>query len=1009
MKKNGLWTGLASLFSFLLCFAIIGTSCAFDYAGTINGTLGIATSKIVESDDAEAEDTEYYKSDYGEKTGDTLKELISDTFDQNVAEEEEGAVLLKNDNNTLPLTSDETSVTLFGHSVVQPLYRADSAGSTAYEGEEGVDLHSALQTAGFAINDTLYKAYESSSTHRQVGGYNMMTEETTDWKFGEEDISFYTDDLKNSWSETYNDVAIVMLTREGGEGSEIYMEDSEEGISQLALHQSEKDMLKMIQDSGKFSKTVVLINSGNAMELGWLNEEEYGVDACMWIGCPGEKGFTGVANLLTGDANPSGHLTDTYAANSLSAPACVNNSYNNQTWTNLDDVLDKTTEGDSDVSYYAVQAEGIYVGYKYYETRYEDSVLGQANADGTAGSSDGQGWNYTNEVTFPFGYGLSYSSFNQTLESVDVSDDTVSVTVAVTNTGSVAGKSVVQVYAQTPYGDYEKENQVEKSAIQLLDFGKTKELAPGESETVTIDCDKYLLASYDYVGAQGYILSEGDYYISIGDNSHDALNNVLAEKGATNMVAVTGDDSSGNADKTYKWQQSFDDTTYRYADDTDVEVTNQFDDCDANYWLDDAVTYLSRSDWEGTYPVEATQLEMTDEMLEAIDGGYYKKSEDATLVSDYVQGDNQGITLATMHGVDYDDDLWDTFINQMTIEEMASLLQCNFGTAEITSIGKPQTVIGDGPDGVGGMGVAFSEDEYGFTAETCCYTSEVVLASTYNKDLMESRGSLMGEEGLYLGYMENWSPGINIHRTPFGGRNFEYYSEDSNMSYLCSIPTVEAMQEKGVNAGPKHVVGNDQENNRKGISCFFNEQAFREGDLRGAEGAISEADSGTLMQGFNRLGLTWCSSSTALCTQVIRNEWGFTGHEETDAIAMQEPYVSHYADSLMAGTDTYCLDFTGVTSNAIVKQINDTDDGDLLASLRRAAKNYLYTTANSCSINGFSSNASVESITPWWQPTLYALIAVFVLLDILSLVMMTRRKIKNKRAAAVGKDEGEQL
>lgn len=958
------------------------------YEGTVNGALGISTSRVVNEDGADADETTYFESEYGELNAENLQTLISDTYAESVTEQEEGSVLLKNEDNALPLSEDETSVTLFGHSVVQPLYKSNSAGSSGYEGKYCIDLYTALSDAGFEINDTLYNAYKESDTMRS-SGVAAFGQEATEWSLGEEDISFYTDKLRQSWEDNYNDVAIVMLSREGGEGAELYMED-EAGISQLALHQEEKDLLQMIKDSGKFEKTIVLVNSGNAMELGWL--DEYDVDACLWIGLPGQRGFEGVANILTGKANPSGRLTDTYAVNSLSAPAVVNGGYHNQNWTNLDYVLDNSDDLDSEVSWYTVQAEGIYIGYKYYETRYEDLILGQGNASTEKGSSTGKAWSYTDEVSYPFGYGLSYTTFDQTLDSVEVTDDTVTVTVTVTNTGDVAGKSVVQVYAQTPYGDYEKENLVEKSAIQLVNFDKTDVLEPGESEKVTIECDKYLLASYDYTNTQGYIMSEGDYYISVGDNAHDALNNVLAAKGASGMIDVSGAPSSGSVDKTYTWSEEFDDTTYRTSQYTDEEVTNQFADCDINYWIEDSVTYLSRNDWDGTYPTAPVQIEATDEMIEVLGGEYYEKPEDALSVDDYTQGDNQGIPLASMIGKDFNDEDWETYLNQFTVEELATLTADNFGTAEIPTVGKPAVVVGDGPDGVGGK---FDEEKYGDGRDDCCFPCENILASTFNKELLQRRGELMAEEAMYLGMAQVWMPGVNLHRTPFGGRNFEYYSEDAVMSYLCIIPEVQAMESKGVHAGAKHVAGNDQENNRQGISVFFNEQAYREGALRGCESAVTEGGGMAVMHGFNRLGMKWCSSSEALCTQVLRNEWGFYGQQETDAVATDEGYRAHFTTSLAAGTNTYCLDFSGASSRAITAAIESNDDGYLLGKLRDSAHYYLYIIANSSIMNGYSVDSKVVAVTPWWQPTMYVIIGVFAVLDIFLIVMLVRGKRKD--------------
>ncbi|MCC8128486.1 MAG: glycoside hydrolase family 3 C-terminal domain-containing protein [Clostridiales bacterium] len=990
MKHSKLWTGLSSVVAILLVVSILATQCMLGYSATINDMLGITTSEIVSNGDSD-EDTTYYESAYGELNYDNLQLLIADTYSHAVTEEEEGAVLLKNEDNALPLSSDELRVTLFGHAVVQPLYRIAAAGSKGYQGEYNIDLYTALTNAGFAINDTLWDAYENSDVSRSTGGSSIFGD-GTDWSMGEVDISFYTDDLRSSWEDDYNDVAIVMFAREGAEGSDLYVEDPS-GISQLALHQEEKDLMEMLQsykEQGVFDKIIVLVNSGWAMELGWL--DEYDVDACLWIGLPGQRGFEGVANLLIGEANPSGKLQDTYAVDSTSAPAVVNAGYNDQTWTNIDEVDAGTSDDLEDLAYYTVQAESIYIGYKYYETRYEDAVMGQGNADSTVGSSNGGAWNYTGEVTFPYGYGLSYTTFEQTLDSVVIDGEDITVTVTVTNTGTVAGKSVVQVYAQTPYGTYEKTNLVEKSAIQLLDFGKTDMLEPGESQTLEIVCDKYLLASYDYTNVKGYIISEGDYYISIGDDAHDALNNVLAAKGYTSangMVAVDGSATDGNAAKTYRWTEEFDATTYSTSEYTGAVVTNQFDECDLNYWIEDAVVYLSRNDWEGTYPTEATQVAATEEMMEVLDGEYYEKADDALSVSDITQGDNQGIPLAAMIGLDYDDPEWETYLNQFTIEELASLLQDSSGTAEIASVGVPAILIGDGPDGID---KTFSN--YGDDRSACCYPCELILSSTFNRDLMYERGELLGEEYLYTGATEAWMPGVDLHRTPFGGRNAEYYSEDANVSYLCAIPVVEAFQTKGINAGPKHVAGNDQETHRTGVSTFFNEQAFREGSLRGVEGGVAAAGATLLMHGYNRLGMKWCSASIELCTYVIEDEWGFVGKQISDCIAPGYTYFLHFASSLEAGCDCYCLDFAGLSPASVVAQIEETDDGDLLNLLRDAAHDDLYIAANSALMNGYSADSTIVSVTPWWQPTMYAIIAVCAVLEVLCLAMMLRKNLK---------------
>ena len=435
MRKVRITTGLSCLMAFILCFVIFGSNLAMSYDTVVNGMLGVQTSKAINDESIADEDTVYYKSAYGDINAKTLKVLKEDTYTEAAQEQEEGTVLLYNKDNALPLSKDE-QLSLFGHAIVQPLYRNQSAGSRAYSTKTGVDLYKALGALKFKVNPKLYNAYRQSKTERKTGAGTFF-EENADpsalWSLGEEPISFYTDDVKSSWATGFNDVAIVMLAREGGEGVELYTKTPTEGISQLALSQDEKDLLAMIRDSGSFKKTIVLLNTGNPMEVDWV--EEYDVDAVLWIGCPGEKGFIGVANILIGNANPSGKLVDTYAVSSLSAPAVVNNTFNNQQWANLTEALQKSSSNASEISYFTVQTEGIYIGYKYYETRYEDQVLGRFNATGSAGSIDGVAWDYAKEVSYPFGYGLSYTTFDQKLDSVTVEDKTVTVTVTVTNTG----------------------------------------------------------------------------------------------------------------------------------------------------------------------------------------------------------------------------------------------------------------------------------------------------------------------------------------------------------------------------------------------------------------------------------------------------------------------------------------------------------------------------------------------------------------------------------------------
>lgn len=647
--------------------------------------------------------------------------------------------------------------------------------------------------------------------------------------------------------------------------------------------------------------------------------------------------------------------------------------------------------------------ESEHVGYKYYETRYEDCILGQGNADGTAGTYASTGaWNYNEEVSYPFGYGLSYTTFDQTLDGVTYNSDTdnYEVKVTVTNNGTVSGKSVVQVYAQTPYGDYEKQNAVEKASVQLAGFAKTGELAPGASETVTVEVQKYFLASYDSKGAKGYILSAGDYYLAVGDDAHDAVNNILAAKGAANMTDVLGNPAAGNASKVYTWnEKQLDTTTYANSRvNADVKVTNQFDDADLNSWLADTVTYLSRSDWEGTYPVNYSEvvLNVTEEMIKKL-ADFYEKPADSPAVSDFIQGEDSGITFIQMKDVDYDDDeIWDAFLNQFTTDELLSLL--NAGTEEIARLGIPAGKQVDDNIEIMSSFVA-SPDQTGGQYWVC----EVVTSSTFNTERFAERGRLIGLEVEFCGYNESWYGGGNLHRIPFGGRNQQYYSEDGVLGYYVGAEEAKAMQDVGVAYSIKHFAGNNQETDRESVSSFFTEQAFREEELRAFEGAFTEGGCLSVMTAFNRLGLTYCGYSSALNQNVLRDEWGFKGHNTTDAIA-GSLYKQNWGTSLAAGTDYYCfnafLPMMGVVDalEGVGTLINN-GDGYILQNLRRAVKNTIYTWLHSVSVNGLSSTSVIVTITPWWKPALTGVIAVLGVVSALLVVAYILSSRKKKEAA----------
>lgn len=984
MKKNNLLRGFTSVVAFVEAVALGLSFAAFDNAAVINNALGVSTSKLVLKDgiesEADVEKPQYFTSDFAQDVNNPTEAEIA-TKNEAVAafveqEEEEGAVLLQNSNNALPLAAG-SKVTLFGQATVNPYMKGNSGGGSGGTQVTYVDALTDPERAGFQVNQALIDAYKALDE----GGLKRSSSART---IGEAPKSVYTDEVKATF-QNYSDAAIVILAREGAESNDLYTKDSE-GISQLALHQDEKDMLdvvKQYKDQGVFKKVIVLLNSGHPMEVKEL--ANYGVDAILLIGGPGRStGFRGVSDLLVGNVNPSGRLVDTYASNSLSAPATVN--FGEFTYTNSSDVAKGMTDNAAEGKYYVVQAEGIYVGYKYYETRYEDLILGQGGADANVGIWDSQGssWNYADEVSYPFGYGLSYTTFAQTMdETTDNGDGTMTVKGTVTNTGSVAGKSVVELYAQTPYGDYEKENNVEKSAVQLVGFTKTDLIEPGATVDYEITFDKYFLASYDYTNAKGYIMSQGDYYLAVGDNAHDALNNILAKKQATGMYEENGNAVNGDANKVYTWNEAALDTeTYKSTE--YGEVTNRLDEADLNHWIENGVTYLSRKDWAGTYPQQATQITATEEMIAKLCDGNYTKAEDAPSALSVPVGVDSGLQLADMYGLDYDDPLWDTFINQIPLADLIANTMENGGIGENLSIGSPATSNGDGPDGIAGN----------------AYVNESVAAASWSKEMLAKRGYYMGEDAvLAKSAHQVWCPGINTHRTPFGGRNFEYYSEDPILAYELSAAQTAEMEAKGVSVGPKHFFANDQETWRTGVSTFGNEQGFREIQLRAFEGAFTKGGASSVMTCFNRVGLTWIGHSSDIQDGILRGEWGFQGFVITDAAGVNS--YMHSVDALMNGTDMFCYT-SGAAGDSRIKKINaairENDDGSIVEQLKEINHRIFYTYAHSHLMNGLASAYDIVSVTPWWQPVILggniALIVITAGLYALFLVNEKKKKTK---------------
>ena len=946
-RRDSLFRAFALFMAFLLIFGITLNALAARWEDVINtflrGTSFEATSSKLVASDSTGTDSEYYKSDY-----DSFEEYYEAGRELNQRIEAEGAVLLKNDNNALPLAKG-ASVSLFGFNSTQLVYGGTGSGEA--KGSAYPTMKEALENeaAGLKVNPQLWDFYLGASSAPQMGSYpeNVIT------SYG-----------------SYNDAAIVTIARGAGEG-----QDVSKSPNVLALTQADRDMLTSVKE--KFDKVIVLLNTTNPMELGELVGDEYGVDAVLWVGPVGQYGMFGVADILVGNANPSGRLIDTYATSVFSAPATVSYGVNG---------LNQFSNFDG--TNYTVYTEGIYIGYRYYETRYEDCVLGRGDASSNVGAfQSADGWNYAQEVTYPFGYGLSYTTFEQTLDQVEISSEgMITATVTVRNTGSVAGKSVVQLYGQQPYTQYDIENGIEKSAVELVGFTKTDNIPAGESQTVTVEIDKKYFSSYDSAVEQTYILEPGDYYLAIGDNAHDALNNILAQKGYT--LDNSAMDAAGTGEKVYMWTESeFDAATYSRSNGT--KITNQFDDADLNKYEENTVTYLSRSNWAATWPVPGQELVAAQSLIEKY--SYHQETTDTDL-SRFTFGESNGMMLATLIGADYDDPYWDELLNQLTVEELISIVAWNGRQANPT-IGLVESAFADSPNGIG-TDANSSYVQYKDLA-VLYFPNGSVLASTWNHELAEEYGRMNGETGLYTANTGWFAPAVNLHRTPFSGRNFEYYGEDPVLSGEIAAEVVVGVQSKGVYVMVKHFALNDQESGRQGLSTFANEQTIRQIYLRAFEIPVVEGNAQGLMSAFNRIGPWWAGMCKGLLTDVLRNEWGFNGIVITD---------QYMANSFM---DLSCAVLAGNTSvcnptgdNGIAALMPYSNDAEVVAAVRESAHRILYVIANSNAMNGIDADMRIEIVTPWYRVMTIIWIAssAVLLAGALVLVIVNTVKLKKERA-----------
>ncbi len=881
--------------------------------------------------------------------GSITEESMAEAYDVNTELVGEGVTLLEN-NGALPLSSG-SNVNVFGWASTAPVY--GGVGSGALNDQYAVtDLITGLKNAGLNVNEDLVNFYETYQAERPSVG--MWAQ---DWTLPEPNVNAYTDELMNGAKE-FSDTALVVISRPGGENADMPTDmaavvdgswierdavtgnsyfngtyddslnegnDWDAGDHYLQLTNREEEMLAMVCDN--FENVIVLVNTNNAMELGFL--EEYGVDAALYTPCPGQNGFNAVGQVITGAVNPSGKTVDTWVYDLFQTPNY--NNFGQFTYTNMDDLAvvgsnfitgEETTTLPSFVNY----VEGIYVGYKFYETAAVEGLI-----------------DYDSTVIYPFGYGLSYTTFSQEMGPITESDGTISFDVTVTNTGSVAGKNVVEVYYNPPYTN----GGIEKASANLVAFDKTDVLEPGASETVTISFKAEDMASYDTYGAAAYVLEAGDYVISINSDSHTVLDSQVYNVPTT--------------------------ITYSEGRSTDKTApTNQFANVEGD------VTYLSRADGFANYEqatAAPTNFEMSAEHKATFlnNGNYdpnnYNNPDDVMPTT----GAKNGIDLVQMRGVAYDDPQWDAFLDQLTVADMSELIAMGgYQTAPLASIGKVQTYDCDGPASINNN----------FTGQgSIGFAGTVMMASSWNTDTVHKFGSSIGRMADDLGVSGWYAPAMNIHRSAFSGRNFEYYSEDPVLSGKLAAQAIQGAEEHGVYAYIKHYALNDQETNRNSMLCTWaNEQSIREIYLKPFELSVKEGGADAVMSSFNYIGTEWAGASNALCNTVLRDEWGFVGMVLTDYFGV---YGYMDADQAIRNGTDFCL----VNYPTETNYLTDTTSATGVLAARQACKNVLYTVVNSRAYMEENLNPGM----PAWQ---IAIIVVDVLLAA-GLIALELRTVKS--------------
>lgn len=959
---------------FVVIFGLtsVGSDIALANAGAITAFLGQTTQ--ITTNDGSGEAIIKNISDYS-----SIAELKEQADLLTAAVTEEGAVLLKNDNNALPL-SQGAKVNLYSSSSVNYIY--SGGGSSFAKKSDFVTLKEGLEAAGLQVNQQLWDWYSENTSYFGDHVSNTSSDKAS---YAINDAAW--EDITTAAKNDQAEAAVFVLSRYGTEATDLkYTGGSATDYSHgnyLELSPTEIDVLKnlkALKDSGKISKIIVLLNSVNQVECDYINDPAYGIDAVLWVGVGGTAGTRGIGRLLSGAVSPSGSLTDTYWISHHYNPVYANfGSYDNS-----GEVLSSANGGKS--NRYVVYQEGIYNGYRYTETRYEDVVLERENVGD---------FRYSDVVAYPFGYGLSYTQFAYSDFKVteNAQNDTYTVTVTVKNTGKVAGKESVQVYLQQPY----VAGGTEKASVELVGYAKTNLLAPGDTQELTVEVDGRWFASYDAYGAKTYVLDAGDYYLTVATDAHNAVNNILSHKKADG-IAVNESKMTETGDPALVWKtaKAEDKETYAVSKVTGNAITNQFDNADLNRYSAangvNSVTYLSRSNWNDTVKLGMTEshallnnqviVTVTPQMVEDGKKGSEKIERDSVAYPAY--GADNGLTLASLitiadgvpQPVAYDDERWDALLDQLTWDDTVMLLSNGLRkTYGIDSLGKPATIDGNGALGpVGGTNYAYSDNAdtaanrlaflYGdpdMDSSPVQYPCAALVAAAMNDDLAYELGKIVGEDCLWAGYSGLYGLGVNIHRGTYNGRAFEYYSEDPILSGYTAAAQVLGIRSEGVYVYMKHAILNEQEKNREGVNTWSNEQAIRQIYARPFQIAIEKGGAENIMTGFNRIGVQW-TSQQGFINRVFRDEFGMMG------FAVSDYWQNGYMDLVGGILGGSALPDGDTANSAETSALYGYKEGygNLAWAMREEAHRILYVVVNSVAMNGYSASTKFVAVTPQW-------------------------------------------